>query len=413
MCKQQSEPVFIDNSTACEMCDWVNPVPPIPVGYRLRCQRCHHLLYTHRKQIAAQLWLNSAAALIMLLLSLQFNFLGFSSEGVTRNISFMECILNLTNAHHPFLAVIVTLLLLVFPGLYLAFVILLLFMIHSHLPLPHHLYRLVHLLETMKPWLMADVFLLGGLVSLIKLHSLASVELGYSFWAFCCFTILVARVVMLVEKRWFWRQLVGKSSIQAGPSGTAREQGLIGCKFCGALVAGHQHSCPRCHHIVSSRKEGSLSTTCALLLAACILYLPANLYPIMTTTFLGQAEASTIIGGIIVLWAMHSYPVALVILIASIIVPLAKILALLWLCWHTRFPAGFTSKQKLTVYHITEYVGKWSMVDVFVVAILAALVQLGALMNIIPGQAALAFSFVVIFTMLAAMSFDPRLLWDR
>ncbi|MDC0610265.1 PqiA/YebS family transporter subunit [Vibrio sp.] len=412
MCKHEQGDHFVENSTACEMCDWVNEIPEMETGVRLKCERCGHVIYTHYAQLSLQLWLNSGCALLMFFLSFCFNFLGFSAKGASREISLIECIVNLSVEHHPVLGIIVTLPLLVFPFLYLAFVIALLFLIKTHQHVPQRFKRLVHWLENLKPWLMVDVFLLGGLVALIKLKSLAQIEVGYSFWAFCLFAILLIRVVSLVDKRWFWNQLEGKSDYIDTHEGTAQEQGLIGCHYCGALVKGDAHSCPRCNHVLHARKNNSLTRTVALLLAACVLYIPANAYPIMITTFLGQSEPSTIIGGIVMLWGMHSYPVALIILAASIIVPLAKILSLLWLCWNTKFQTDITPERKQTVYHITEFVGKWSMVDVFVVAILAALVQLGTLMNIIPGKAALSFSLVVILTMLAAFSFDPRLIWD-
>lgn len=412
MCHHPNQHWFEENSTACDICDWINPVPPMPTGYRLRCERCGHVLYSHYPKLSLQLWLNSISAVLMFALSFCFTFLGFAANGAERHISLIECIINLSVEHHTLLGIIVTLPLIVFPALYLCFVLILLLMIKTHHKLPLRLYGTVHLLMNMKPWLMVDVFLLGVLVAIIKLKSLAQIELGYSFWAFSCFAILLIRVVSLVDKRWFWNQLQGKSPEISYHPGTARSQNLVGCQYCGTLMHNGEKKCPRCHHIVQSRKRSSLSKTCALLCAASILYIPANMYPIMITTFLGQAEPSTIVGGIMVLWGMHSYPVALIILAASIVVPLAKIMALLWLCWNTRFNTNITPEQKQKVYHVTEFVGKWSMVDVFVVAILAALVQLGTLMNIIPGKAALSFSFVVILTMLAAFSFDPRLMWD-
>jgi paraquat-inducible protein A len=137
------------------------------------------------------------------------------------------------------------------------------------------------------------------------------------------------------------------------------------------------------------------------------------MFPIMITTFLGSSEPSTIMGGVILLWRMKSYLVAGVIFVASILVPVMKILMLFWLCWQIRFGHGEHKKPTQQIYHITEFIGRWSMVDVFVVAILSALVQLGAMMNIIPGVAAISFAAVVILTMLAAMSFDSRLIWDK
>jgi paraquat-inducible protein A len=410
--KIQVSDIFQENPTACDICDWINPIPPMRAGFRLRCARCGDIVYTHYSRLALQLWLNSLCAVLMFVLSFCFNFLGFEAKGTSRVITLADCIINLSLENFQLLGIIMTLALVVFPLLYLCSVMVLLLTISRQSTLSARLYGLVHLLERLKPWLMVDVFLLGGLVALIKLQSLAKIELGYSFWAFCCFTILLIRVAQLVDKRWFWNQLRGKGIEVAHTTGTAMAKGMKGCTRCGSLVLSSDKICPRCRHVVHSRRRNSLSKTCALLIAACVLYIPANVYPIMVTSFLGQQEPATIVGGIILLWSMHSYPIALIILIASVIVPLAKILSLCWLCWQAAFNTDVSTERKQVVYHVTEFVGKWSMVDVFVVAILAALVQLGTLMNIIPGQAALSFSFVVILTMLAAFNFDPRLIWD-
>jgi len=151
----------------------------------------------------------------------------------------------------------------------------------------------------------------------------------------------------------------------------------------------------------------------ALLIAAAIMYIPANIYPIMTTEHLGQSIDSTIIGGVALLWKMHSYPIALVILLASVLVPIGKILSIAALCWTVRRGQITSQRQRAVLYRITQIIGKWSMVDVFVVAILVALIQISGIVVIRPGSAALAFAGMVILTMLAAESFDPRLIWDR
>ena len=150
-----------------------------------------------------------------------------------------------------------------------------------------------------------------------------------------------------------------------------------------------------------------------MLIAASVLYVPANLFPIMTTDQFGRAVDSTIIGGVILLWNMGSYPVAIVILVASVLVPIGKVLTVATLCWTINAHQAIPPRQRTTLYRLTEFIGKWSMVDVFVVAILVALIQITGIIVIRPGTAALAFAGVVILTMLAAESFDPRLIWDQ
>lgn len=194
---------------------------------------------------------------------------------------------------------------------------------------------------------------------------------------------------------------------------TAAQRGLAVCHVCLATSPGQDRRCGRCRATLHLRTPHSVQRTLALSVTAAVLYLPANLLPIMTTYQFGRGEDSTIIGGVVHLWELGSYPVAIVILIASVLIPLGKLAALGLLCWATTRGGMGTPAARTTLYRITELVGKWSMVDVFVVAVLVALIQMGSVMTVRPGAAALAFTGVVIATMLAADSFDPRLLWDR
>ena len=192
---------------------------------------------------------------------------------------------------------------------------------------------------------------------------------------------------------------------------SAAARGLAVCHACGLVepVAGER--CSRCLATLHLRKPHSIEHTWALMIGATILYLPANLLPVLDVQSSVKGEAkSTIISGVIQFWQDGDYPVAAIIFTASIMIPILKIIALTWLCLaagHGRRPEATTR-----LYRVTEFIGRWSMVDVFVVAILVGVVQLGSVMTIYPGEGALAFAGVVILTMLAAMSFDPRLIWD-
>lgn len=172
-----------------------------------------------------------------------------------------------------------------------------------------------------------------------------------------------------------------------------------------------QSHCDGCGSALHGGWTASLQSTWAWLITSVILYLPANLLPIMHTTMLGRTTDSTIIGGVITLWGHGSYPIAAVIFIASVLVPVGKIIVLGWLCISVQIGHRRGNRNKMLLYRVTELVGRWSMIDVFVVGILAALIQLGSVMYILPGAAALAFAAMVVTTMLAAISFDPRLIW--
>lgn len=197
---------------------------------------------------------------------------------------------------------------------------------------------------------------------------------------------------------------------------TAAQAGLLTCHACGLLnrPAPHAHelACVRCGAHLHHRKPDSIARTWAFLIAACILYIPANLLPVMETGSLFGAQSDTIMSGVIYLWVSGSWPLAALIFFASIMVPLAKIIALLVLVVSVQRRSAWAPQQRARLYRVTEFVGRWSMIDIFVVAILAALVQFQALATIRAGSGATAFGAVVVLTMLAAEAFDPRLIWD-
>jgi len=199
-------------------------------------------------------------------------------------------------------------------------------------------------------------------------------------------------------------------------SKTAAHNGYLSCHTCHLLSRAearlHPLHCPRCGSRLHSRKPDSLARTWALTLTAYILYIPANLLPIMTVTMSGRGEPDTILSGVKELVVSGMWPLALLIFFASITVPVLKLLTLTYLLLSVKFKSRWRPKERTVLYRITESVGRWSMIDIFVIAILVALVKLGALATIEAGAGAVAFGGVVVITMFAAMSFDPRLIWD-
>lgn len=167
--------------------------------------------------------------------------------------------------------------------------------------------------------------------------------------------------------------------------------------------------CRRCHSKISSSLHDSYTKTLALLITAIILYIPANLYPILTTKQFGVNSESTIIEGIIHLWELGSYPIAIIILIASVVVPILKFLLIIYLLVAAKYKTRSTLLDKHKIFYITESIGPWSMVDVFVVIILSVLINFTGV-RIYPGIGATAFALMVFFTMLSALSFDTRLI---
>lgn len=193
---------------------------------------------------------------------------------------------------------------------------------------------------------------------------------------------------------------------------SAASAGLVSCHDCARLQPASEHFCHDCGSEMHFRKSASVERTLAFTLASIVLYVPANVLPIMTVSQIGGQEENTIMGGVITFWQMHAYPVAIIIFTASVLIPILKMLAIFALCYAAKRPVK-NPKRMTKIYRVTELVGRWSMVDVFVVCILVSLVQMGQVMSIRPGPAALAFGGVVVLTMIGAHCFDPRLIWDK
>ncbi|HZS65632.1 MAG TPA: paraquat-inducible protein A [Burkholderiales bacterium] len=195
----------------------------------------------------------------------------------------------------------------------------------------------------------------------------------------------------------------------------AAERGLFSCGTCGLVSrapAAPGAACPRCHTRLAFRKPRSIAHCWAYLVAAMALYVPANTLPIMYTSSLFGSSEDTILSGVLYLWDSGSWYLALIVFAASIVVPLAKIIALVALAVSVQFGWSSRRAERARLYRLVESIGRWSMLDIFVVALLVALVQLTALAAVRAGPAAPAFGAVVVLTMAAAQSFDPRLIWD-
>ncbi|GIT92965.1 hypothetical protein JANAI62_34230 [Jannaschia pagri] len=194
---------------------------------------------------------------------------------------------------------------------------------------------------------------------------------------------------------------------------TARDAGLIGCRQCTRVSPAGTYRCPRCGARLQSRDITSLQRVWAWWLVGLMAYVPANTYPMLITSTAGRSEEATIIGGVIELMNLGSFGVAFIVFFASVMIPVGKFVAIGWLAWIVRKPHGHKPGHLLHLYEFVEWIGRWSMIDVFVVAILVALVQFNLIATINPGVAAVCFALSVVFTMLSALSFDSRAIWDR
>lgn len=395
----------------CRYCDLLQQLPQLQDGEEADCQRCGHELDARQRESAIRPILYAISALFMLVLTNLFPFVGMDAAGSHRDMDFLDTSAVLLSENYPWLAILVWLFIQAIPAFCMIAIIYLKLGMFFRLPA---LVQTARLLYALKPWSMVDIFLIGLIVSFVKLLTHFEISLGMSFWAFCIFCLLHLRTFQVVDRHELWSRIApAPQPVQGKIAGeTGLSQHLKVCTCCTALVPLEQTTCSRCGTKVRQRIPNSIQKTLALLVTATILYIPANLLPMMETVSLGDSIESTIISGIILMWQDGAYPVAIVVLLASVVIPVLKIVVMFWLCYLTTLPQSERSRHGTWIYPVVDWIGRWSMVDVLVVAILAALVRFDALVGVYPGMGTFVFACVVIITMLAAMSFDPRLLWD-
>jgi paraquat-inducible protein A len=396
----------------CSQCDLLVALPALEDGHKADCPRCGHTLTTKWAEPRQRPSACSLAALFMLLLANLFPFVNMKVAGITSEVTLLEIPRVMFSEDYASLGTFF----LLFVQLVPAFCLVTILLLVNRVTLPWRVQAfLARIFFQLKSWGMAEIFLAGVLVSFVKLMAYGDIGIGSSFVPWCLFCLLQLRAFQCVDRRWLWDDLAHMPPVdQPLKTGvTGLRQGLRSCPCCTAILPADLRQCPRCHTRGYVRRKNSLQWTMALLITSVLLYLPANILPIMITDLLGDKMPSTILAGVILLWGEGSYPVALVIFIASIMVPTLKMIALGWLCWDAKGHGRRDGERMHLIYEVVEFVGRWSMIDVFVIAVLSALVRIGGLMNIYPATGALMFALVVIMTMFAAMTFDPRLSWDR
>ena len=417
----------------CEHCDQACQVPALARGQVARCPRCQFELLRHGRWGASEMLAVCITAIVAFVLANLYPLITLEVQGMTRHASLLGAIG--VTWHQPGLwgvALMSLLTAFMLPLVQLLLLLALLLMVQGR-RLPAGFVWATHCLKWFRPWSMVPVFVLGVLVAVIKIAALAKIIIGVGLWAMAALVVLLT-ILHRLDARTIWRyaELRGITQTSLGASKQmAQPQALLGCELCGFV---HQHSgpatavscrCPRCNTVVHARKPNSLARTWAYLVTALLLYVPANVLPIMRTTSVFSVSEHTILGGVVELWRGGAPDIALVVFVASIAVPLLKFGALIVLLLAARqaqlgrlhsssSQRSLIQDQQLRtkLYRFIEFIGQWSMLDVFVVLLLAALVNFQGLMQVTAGLGAIAFGLTVSLTMLSAMSFDPRLIWD-
>ncbi|MGN1281953.1 MAG: paraquat-inducible protein A [Succinivibrio sp.] len=262
---------------------------------------------------------------------------------------------------------------------------------------------------------MVDVFVLGIVVSLVKLTSLADVQFYDGFYATFAFSVLIIWCCSRFPPERIWDKYKEQNEIEIKSGITALKQKIKKCDECGYVFKASEEIdiCPRCRTKVAYRRSHCISKSLCLLISALILYIPSNLYPVMYTEFIGKKIGSNIIEGVIEMWEMDSYFVSMVILLASIFIPAFKIISIGFILYFTTY-RNIRYKRRLSkLFRFVLFIGRWSLIDVYVVIIMSSIVQISGLLSIYPGFAIICFCSVVVITVFSAESFDERLIWDK
>jgi paraquat-inducible protein A len=393
----------------CPDCGLFQMLPPLPRGSVARCPRCSAVLRRRRVDPVGRSLALAVTALLLFALALTLPFIDVEVGGKVQATSLLTgpSELQQQGAWELGLAVLVTTLAAPLARLIaLAYVLLGLGLRHP----PRHLYAVFRWVGWLTPWSMIEVFLLGVFVAYTRLIELAHVQIGGAVLALGALMLVSAAADAALDHEAVWEGLE-RRGVVAGPAIGEAHGPRFGCDSCG-LVSHATVGCPRCGAAVRPRKTDSLARTWAFLAAAVILYIPANALPVLTLVHFGRGDPSTILGGAAELAEAGMWPLAALVLFASVAVPLLKLIGLTFLLICTRRGERRWLRARTLLYRVVDSVGRWSMIDVFMVSILTALVRMGAIASVFPGTGAIAFCSVVILTMLAAHGFDPRLMWD-
>ncbi len=414
-------PATLPQLRECPGCGLLQMVPALSPGASAQCARCPTILRrasTHRLEHIIAL---TATALVLLALMCASALMSVETAGIRHVANLFSGPEELVRQDMAPLAAVVLFVTVLAPLARFLGMLYVLIRAHERHP-PRHLRRVFALSERLRPWSMIEVFVLGVFVAYVKLGGLVEIGLRTGVYALLALTIVLVWIDAALDREKVWERLDHEDRADARHCGGNADP--IGCETCGLVSApeaahlapGHpppgDRRCPRCDGMLHPRRHNSIERTWALVIAAAILYIPANYYPVLTVVQLGAGQPSTILGGVEELVQTREYPLAALVFFASILVPVLKLVGLSFMLIATQTGRAGWLRDRTRLYHIVRFIGRWSMIDIFMESLLGALVTFGAVITIQPGVGALAFCAVVVLTMFAAETFDPRLMWD-
>lgn len=392
----------------CPECGLFQAVPTMRPGQVAECTRCGALLRRRRRDALETTLAFSVTGLLLFAIAATTPLLGLRLAGQQRDTTLTALPSAFEDQGIWQLAIVVLATTLIAPVLKLALTAAVIIGLRTEIA-PSTLAAMERWRKRLTPWAMIEVFLLGVFVAYTRLAALAEVQVGLALYALGGLMLVIVATDAWLDEHALW-EAIGRQRRTPAPMGHGP---LIGCDSCGRVGrAAPGARCRRCNATLRTRKPDSIARTWALLLAAAALYVPANLYPVLTLIRFGRGHPSTILGGVQELIEYRMWPLAALVFGASIMVPVLKLLSLAYLLIATQRRATWRLRDRTRLYRLVDVLGRWSMIDVFMLSILVALVRMGLLASVIPGLGGVCFAAVVILTMLAAFSFDPRLMWD-
>ncbi|WP_424139730.1 paraquat-inducible protein A [Roseomonas chloroacetimidivorans] len=401
----------------CDGCGKLLQLPPLSAGMEARCPRCEAVLRRRRANSLDTPLALSLAGLVLYGVTMTTPFLSLHLLGQSRVSGVETGASAFIQDGFWMLSIVVLLTLVLVPLARLLLLLLVLLGLRLRQP-PRWLFLPFRWHERLGTWAMVEVFLFGALVSYTRLVDLAEVQVGPAAYGLGLLALTLVAVNAALEPQRVWDALdqcgATASAAQAAAAGPALARARpISCDRCRLLsTADPGHPCPRCGTVLHPRKPNSVARSWALILSAAILYIPANYYPVMFIVTFGRGGPHTILGGVQEFIETGFWPLALIVFLASVAIPMLKLcgLALMLVGIHRRSATRLRDRTRL--YRLVEAIGRWSMIDVFVVSVLISLVRFGVIASITAQVGAVCFAAVVVLTIFAAEAFDPRLIWD-
>lgn len=400
---------------ACRNCDTLHAAVAVEPGGMATCTRCGYVLF-RRSRFSLNFWSAlTAGALVVFAIANLFPLARLTLLGKTLDATFVGALWLTWQQGHHVLAIMTGLMGFWFPLTQLCFLFWALGCIRKG-RVPHDFSVAMRLYHQVLPWSMVPVLMLGIFVAIVKFAGLAVLVPGPGIWAFGVLTFMLTALSRLDSQRlWSYAEEAGLVPVARHP-GVAAEH-LVGCHTCGYVqpidTGDSPMPCGRCASLLHKRKPDVRARVWALLIAAAVVYIPANVLPMMEIRSTLGKSAHTILGGVIELWRLGSWDLALIVFVASVVVPITKLVALAVLMLGRHWRGTQVQRQRTRLYELVEFIGHWSMLDVFVVILMTAMANFPGVSQIIAGPAAASFGLVVVLTMLAAMSYDPRIGWDK